>query len=140
MSDSTIDRNYISLSEALVRQTERLNQTGQTTTASQKTVPTTSFQDLLNQTLNQTQTQSVSFSKHANMRALERNIEVSEADLDKLGTACEKACEKGIKDALIMMDDSAFIVNAPNKVVITVVDKTEMKENVITNIDGAIFL
>ena len=38
------------------------------------------------------------------------------------------------------MDDSAFIVNAKNKVVITVIDKSEMKDNVFTNIDGAIFI
>ncbi len=140
MSDAINGRNYVSLSEALVRQTERLNQTGQTS-ANQKTTTTgPSFQDLLKQTLEQTQNQAVSFSKHANLRAQERNITVSEADLTKLGNACDKACEKGIKDALIMMDDSAFIVNAANKVVITVVGKAEMKENVITNIDGAIFI
>jgi flagellar operon protein len=38
------------------------------------------------------------------------------------------------------MNDSAFIVNARNKVVVTVVDKNEMKDNIFTNIEGAVFL
>ena len=38
------------------------------------------------------------------------------------------------------MNDSAFIVNAPNRTVITVVDKDEMKSNIFTNIDGALFI
>lgn len=140
MSDTIIDRNYTSLQEALVKQAERLKQTEQNGTAQTKTTAGNSFQELLNQTLSQTETQNVSFSKHANLRALERNISVSDTDLENLGNACNKANEKGIKDALVMMNGSAFIVNAPNKVVITVVDQSEMKENVITNIDGAIFI
>ncbi|MDD2484448.1 MAG: hypothetical protein PHQ50_05455 [Eubacteriales bacterium] len=142
MSDAIKDRNYMSLSEALVRQSERINQSGQTSANQKPITQGPSFQDLLNQTISQTQeqTQTVSFSKHANQRAQERNILVSESDLTKLGDACDKASEKGIKDALIMMNQSAFIVNAKNKVVITVVDQAEMRENVITNIDGAIFI
>ena len=60
-------------------------------------------------------------------------------DLDRLGDACEKGKRKGIRDALIVMNDSAFIVNAPNRTVITVVDKDEMN-NIFTNIDGALFI
>jgi len=143
VSEAINNRNYMSLSEALVRQSERLNQTGQASNDNkQPAAGGPSFQELLNQTISQTknESQAVSFSKHASLRAQERNILVSESDLTKLGNACDKACEKGIRDALIMMKDSAFIVNARNKVVITVVDQAEMKENVITNIDGAIFV
>ena len=139
MSDAITDRNYTSLQDALVRQTERLKQTEQTSTAQEQPTAGTSFQDILNQTLSQTQT-NVSFSKHANLRAQERNISISDTDLTNLGNACDKANAKGIKDALVMMNGSAFIVNTPNKVVVTVVDQSEMKENVITNIDGAIFI
>jgi flagellar operon protein len=95
-----------------------------------------SFQEILNEQLKE----KISFSKHANQRTEERNIQISENDLSRLEDACDRAQQKGIRDALIVMDDSAFIVNAPNKVVITVVDKNEMKSNVFTNIDGALFL
>mgnify|MGYP000887686361 FL=1 len=60
--------------------------------------------------------------------------------MNRLEAACERAQQKGIRDALIVMEDSAFIINAPNKVIITVVDKNEMKSNVFTNIDGAVFI
>jgi hypothetical protein len=39
-----------------------------------------------------------------------------------------------------MMDDSAFIVNAANKKVITVMDKNEMKNKLFSDIDGAVFI
>lgn len=121
------------LSDAIIRQTENLKSTERT--ASQNTKPNQeqSFREILDQ-------QRISFSKHANRRTEERNIKISPADLNRLGEACSKAEAKGIKDALIVMNDSAFIVNAKNKVVITVIDKSEMKDNVFTNIDGAIFI
>ncbi len=76
------------------------------------------------------------------MRTKERKRETSKSarTIDRLEDACDRAQQKGIKDALIVMEDNAFIVNALNKTVITVVDKNEMKSNVFTNIDGAVFI
>jgi flagellar operon protein len=82
----------------------------------------------------------ISFSKHADTRARERNIAVEGGDLRKLSDACDKAVGKGLRNALIVMNDSAFIVNAGSKIVVTVVDKNEMKGNIFTNIEGAVFL
>ncbi|MDI9493583.1 MAG: TIGR02530 family flagellar biosynthesis protein [Bacillota bacterium] len=121
------------LSDAVIRQTENLKSTERTTAQTKKTDQEQSFRELLEQ-------QRISFSKHANRRTEERSIKISQADLNRLGEAFNKAEAKGIEDALIVMDDSAFIVNAKNKVVITVMDKSEMKDNVFTNIDGAIFI
>jgi flagellar operon protein len=121
------------LSDAVIRQTENLKSTERTTAQTKKTDQEQSFRELLEQ-------QRISFSKHANRRTEERSIKISPEDLNRLGEAFNKAEAKGIKDALIVMDDSAFIVNAKNKVVITVMDKSEMKDNVFTNIDGAIFI
>jgi flagellar operon protein len=98
-----------------------------------------SFRDLLNKRL-QGDRKEISFSKHADLRAKERNIAIEGADLDKLSDACDRAAVKGVRDALIVMNDSAFIVNAGSKVVVTVVDKNEMKDNIFTNIEGAVFL
>lgn len=128
VSDPIIN-NKFSLPDLTIRQRETTKPMGKPETGS-------SFREILNQQLRPT----VSFSKHANLRVNERNIHVSESDLTRLGNACDKAQEKGIKDALILMNDSAFIVNAPGKVVITVVDKKEMEDSVITNIDGAVLL
>jgi flagellar operon protein len=94
---------------------------------------TQSFKEIL-------ENQRISFSRHANQRTEERSIRLGEAELNRLGDACSKAEEKGIRDALIIMNDAAFIVNAKNKVVVTVIDKNEMKDNVFSNIDGALFI
>lgn len=129
--------NRYNLNDAIIRQTEQLNSAKpRVQEKSQSVQGGPSFQELLNQQL----TQKISFSKHANQRTEERNISLSQGDLVRLGEACDKAQQKGIKDALVIMKDSAFIVNAPNKVVITVIDKNEMNNNVFTNIDGAVFI
>lgn len=136
MSNEILSSRY-NLADAIIRQAERVNTSaGKAETAYGQVNGGRSFQEILNEQIKQ----RISFSKHANQRTEERNIKLSESDLDRLEGACDRAQQKGIKDALIIMDDSAFIVNAPNKVVITVVDKNEMKSSVFTNIDGAVFI
>ncbi|MEO1814773.1 MAG: TIGR02530 family flagellar biosynthesis protein [Acetobacterium sp.] len=131
-----INGNYYRLNDAIIRQTERLNNTNQNQTVNDAQKTETSFKDLLDQQIKNT----VTFTKHASIRKEQRNIEVSESDLEKLGNACDKAQEKGIGNALIMMDNSAFIVNAADKRVITVMDKNEMKNKLFNDIDGAVFI
>jgi flagellar operon protein len=136
MSDGIINNRY-NLTDALIRQTEKINSTqGPKPEGISQTYNGKSFQEILNEQLNR----KISFSKHASQRTEERNIQISESDLERLEDACDRAKQKGIRDALIVMEDSAFIVNAPNRVVITVVDKNEMKSNIFTNIDGAVFI
>lgn len=125
------------LADIIIRQTDRVNSSADKTKNSDNLVNgTRSFQEILNEQFNK----RVSFSKHANQRVETRNIRISESDLNRLDNACDRAQQKGIRDALIVMDNSAFIINTPNKVVITVVDKNEMKSNIFTNIDGALFI
>ncbi|MBC3797089.1 TIGR02530 family flagellar biosynthesis protein [Acetobacterium tundrae] len=135
MADS-INGNYYRLNDAIIRQTERITGTDQKTTTNSSGKTDDSFQQLLEQQINST----VTFSKHANIRKEQRNIEVSDSDLEKLGSACDQAQKKGIDNALIMMGDSAFIVNAADKHVITVMDKNEMKNKLVNDIDGAVFI
>lgn len=137
MSNEIPDSRY-NLTDAIIRQAEKINQsTGKNAgSAASQTAGGKSFQEILNEQLSQ----RVTFSKHANQRTEERNIQITDSDLNRLGDACDRAQQKGIKDALIVMNDSAFIVNAQNKTVITVVDKNEMKSSVFTNIDGAVFI
>ena len=133
-----INTNNYNLADAIIRQTERINSAG-SGSGSQTAINGESFQEILNRQLDQNAS-PVSFSKHANQRTVERNMQVSQNDLNRLGDACDKAEEKGIEDALVMMDDSVFIINARNRVVITVMDKNELKDNVFTNINGALFV
>ena len=85
-------------------------------------------------------TQSVNFSKHALERAEERGIELTPTLLDRLATSVEKAQEKGATNILAFDDSRAFIINIPYGRVITTMSQEEMKENIFTNIDGAVLL
>ncbi|MGE5363010.1 MAG: TIGR02530 family flagellar biosynthesis protein [Bacteroidota bacterium] len=83
--------------------------------------------------------EKVKFSSHAQKRLESRNIQLSETELGKLQNAVEKAEAKGAKDSLVVMDNTAFIVNVPNKTVITAMQVDETQENVFTNIDSVVF-
>ncbi len=83
---------------------------------------------------------SLKFSKHASSRLQDRNIELSESQIDRLNAGMQKAGEKGINESLVLMDQMAFIVNVKNNTVITALNDQEMKDNVFTNIDGAIIV
>lgn len=84
--------------------------------------------------------ESLKFSKHATNRLYERNIELSSEQLERLSEGTSKAKGKGINESLVIVDKLAFIVNVPNKTVITAMDQTEADENVFTNIDGAVII
>nr|WP_312577377.1 TIGR02530 family flagellar biosynthesis protein [Sedimentibacter sp.] len=93
------------------------------------------FKDILNE---KTKNVEVSFSKHANERIEERNIGINEDVTNRLNEAVGQAKDKGLKNVLVMIDNSAFIVSTVNNKVITAVNSNELKENVFTNIDGAV--
>jgi len=134
---SEISSGRYNLTDSIIRQADRVSSSAAKKKGSVDLKNSgRSFQEILNEQFDH----RLSFSKHANQRVEERNIRVSESDLNRLENACDRAQQKGIRDALIITEDSAFIINAPNKVVITVVDKNEMKSNVFTNIDGALFI
>ena len=92
-------------------------------------------------TLNtKSETQELTFSKHAKQRLSQRNIEIDDGLIEKISEAVKKASEKSIKNALVLSEESAFIVSIDNNVVVTAMNSLEMRENVITNIDGTVIL
>ena len=95
-----------------------------------------SFQKILQQKA----TQGLKFSKHAGERLEERNITLSIEQMKRLEEATVMADEKGIKESLMLMDNMAFIVNVKNSTVITAMDQTDNKDNIFTNIDGAVIV
>ncbi len=82
----------------------------------------------------------VKFSNHAVDRMRTRGISYGPEDIAKINDAVSRAAAKGSKDSLILMDDSALIVSVKNNTVVTVMDKSALKENVFTNIDSTIVL
>lgn len=87
-----------------------------------------------------TEAPQLKFSNHAVERMQSRGISYSPQDLTRLGEAVQKAAAKGSKDTLVLMDQSALIVSVKNNTVVTVMDKSALKENVFTNIDSTIVM
>ena len=99
-----------------------------------------SFGDILKQKQSVSESSLLKFSKHASMRLKSRNIELSTEQKERLETGAEKAEAKGMRESLLIVDSYSFIVNVPNKTVVTAMDQTESDENVYTNIDGAVII
>lgn len=112
-----------------------------TPSPAQQTTQHSDFRDLLQQELQKsTETRQVAFSKHAMSRAEERGIDITPDLIDQLRGSMIRAEAKGATNILAMDADKAFIINVPNAKVITAITQRELKENVFTNIDGAVFL
>lgn len=82
----------------------------------------------------------VKFSQHAQDRLRARNINFSAADLASLEGAVNSVAQKGGKESLVMMGDSALVVSIKNRTVVTALDRSQMKGNVFTNIDSAVII
>jgi flagellar operon protein len=100
------------------------------------------FDAVLRQELDRQQgaVQEVAFSKHAQARVEQRGIEITDTLMDQLRLGLARAQEKGATNVLAMDEEKAFIINVPNAKVITALTQEELKENIFTNIDGAVFL
>lgn len=99
-----------------------------------------SFEEILKQKQETTGGFELKFSKHAAMRLSDRNISLSDEQNERLQNGVYKANEKGIMESLVLMDSLAFIVNVPNKTVVTAMNQAESEENIFTNIDGAVIV
>ena len=80
------------------------------------------------------------FSAHAIDRMRSRGISFAPEMMKSIEGAVQKAALKGSKDTLILTGDSALIVAVKNNTVVTVMDKSSMRENVFTNIDSTVVL
>ncbi|MCL2053621.1 MAG: hypothetical protein FWG90_04145 [Oscillospiraceae bacterium] len=85
---------------------------------------------------------NVQFSKHAVERIYERNIDLYDNDvLERLNKGVELALGKGSNDALIMVDQNAFVVSVENNKVITTMNASDLSEgSIFTNIDSTVFM
>ena len=99
-----------------------------------------SFEEILNQKRTSSESSELKFSKHAAMRLENRNINLSAEQSQRLENGVQKASEKGIKESLVLIDSLAFIVNVPNKTVVTAMEQRESSDNIFTNIDGAVIM
>jgi flagellar operon protein len=130
-------------SDYLLRRTQ-INQTPQVGQNSQADASRTqnnnqgpSFNDVLSRIKSSDQ---VKFSKHAIDRLNSRNIELSDDELSRINGGVDKAKSKGVREALIMMDNKVFVASVQNKTIITAAMDEQLKDNVFTNIDGAVIV
>lgn len=126
------NNGYLSIAQVTDRY---LNQTQSVENAESSNI---SFQDILRQKAGLGS--SLKFSKHAMGRLADRNIELSDSQLQRLEVGTKKAEQKGIRDSLVIVDQLAFIVNVPNQTVVTAMDSTETNDNIFTNINGAVIM
>lgn len=97
-----------------------------------------SFENILHEKIHQQE--SIKFSKHAQERLISRNVKLSQNDIDNIDKAIEKAAKKGVKDTLIIMGSTALIANVKSKTIITAATEESLKDNIFTNIDGAVII
>ena len=91
-------------------------------------------------TLEEVKSQEIKFSKHAQVRMKERNLTLDKSEMLKLTEALGKAEQKGVKDALIIMNNQAFIANIKSNTIVTAVSKDNLNGNIFTNIDGTVIV
>jgi flagellar operon protein len=91
------------------------------------------FADLL-----KTKIHGLRFSSHAEARMTSRHIAMTPELMGKLEKAVEGAANKGARESLVLLKNCAFIVNIPNRTVVTAMDGESLKQNIFTNIDSAV--
>jgi flagellar operon protein len=97
-----------------------------------------SFADLLKQAQTTGDPNALKFSAHAQTRIQSRQIQLGSLEMQRIENAVQKAAGKGSRESLVLLDQTALVVSVPNRTVITVVDKDNLRQNVFTNIDSAV--
>lgn len=136
------------ISSFVINRANQANKNNQEVNAQGKT-----FQETLLDTINQNKViandlkgrqyalnkPELTVSKHARQRAEQRNIDIDNI-LEKIDGAVMKAAGKNLKSVLVLSPEAAFIVSVGNNVVVTAMSGDDMRENVITNIDGTVII
>lgn len=110
------------------------NQTGEIQQGRKNDVNKTSFQDVLNNRIRSNN--SLHFSSHAAKRISERNMKLTPSHFSRLEEGLGRVKEKGSQSSLLIMDETAFVVNIKNQTVITAMNQETTRSNVFTNIDS----
>jgi flagellar operon protein len=99
-----------------------------------------SFADLLKQAGKPDAPPGLQISAHARQRLEERGIPMDAAAEARLSEALTSLDAKGARDALLLRSDAAFVVNVPNRTLVTAIGRDEMAEKIFTQIDSAMIV
>ena len=97
-----------------------------------------SFNDMFSREL--AASNRIEFSKHAHERLHSRGITLSDENLRVLSGALDKAAAKGSRETLILTDEAAFVASVKNRTIITVFDRDQLNNGVVTSIDSAVIM
>ena len=82
----------------------------------------------------------LTLSAHAADRLRQHGIEMPEAVRQRIAEALDVLAQKGARDAVLVAPEAAFVVNVPNRTVVTALAPSEMRDRAITQIDSALLL
>ena len=83
---------------------------------------------------------NIRLSAHAIQRLEERDISLTKQDRIDLGQAITTLQDKGARNALILRADAAFVVNVPNRTMVTAISQQELQQRIFTQIDSTMLL
>ncbi len=86
------------------------------------------------------QEESLRLSAHAVQRLEERDISLTHQERIDLGQAISRLNDKGARNALIVRSDAAFVVNVPNRTMVTAISQQELQQRVFTQIDSTVLI
>ena len=84
--------------------------------------------------------EGLKISKHAAKRMEQRNIDMDSEEFVRLMEATEELKAKGSRDSLVITDNAAYIIDVQNNTLVTTLDKGNMDDNIVTNIDSTMFV
>lgn len=128
-----MNTDYVLNRSKIQNQSQSLNNQVKSSTV----VSGNSFESVLNKIQSKDE---IKFSKHALQRLNDRNVFLTESDMDRINSGVDKARKKGVNDALILMDNKVFLASVKNNIIITAAMEEQLKDNVFTQIDGAVIV
>jgi len=87
-----------------------------------------------------TEAQQVTVSKHAQTRLEERGIHLDNHQWNNVSEKMQEAKQKGVTDAVVIVDDVTFIASTKNNTIITALHRDDTNQQIFTNINGTIIL
>lgn len=95
-----------------------------------------SFRSILEESISQKK--EVRLSAHAQQRLEERDIDLQEADMNRINEAFNNLEEKGARESLMLYKDMALIASVNNRTIITALQAEDI--DIVTNIDSAVII
>ncbi len=83
---------------------------------------------------------ALTVSSHAAQRLGERGLTLTDGDRARIADALDTLAAKGSRDAVLLGPDAAFVVNVPNRTLVTALAPDEMRDRAVTQIDSALIL